>query len=196
MLNNPALKRSGLQSLINPAFVQEQLRRNISRPWYVDSGCSRHMTGDLSQLSNIQEISNDGYAFFAGGEKGKITQMGIVTNGTLQFDRVNYVPELQHSLLSVSQICDKDFSTHFTKKECLILKPGIVIPEDWNKQDDSGVIVRNKARLVVRGFRQIEGLDYTEVYAPVARLEAIRIFLAYASYMGFTVYQMDAASTT
>ena len=60
-----------------------------------------------------------------------------------------------------------------------------------NKQDDSGVIVRNKARLVVRGFRQIEGLDYTEVYAPVARLEAIRIFLAYASHMGFTVYQMD-----
>ncbi|KAI3515632.1 hypothetical protein L1887_14533 [Cichorium endivia] len=60
-----------------------------------------------------------------------------------------------------------------------------------NKQDDSGVIVRNKARLVVYGFRQIEGLDYTEVYAPVARLEAIRIFLAYASYMNFTVYQMD-----
>ena len=60
-----------------------------------------------------------------------------------------------------------------------------------NKQDDSGVIVRNKARLVVRGFRQIEGLDYTEVYAPVARLEAIRIFLAYASHMGFTVFQMD-----
>ncbi|XP_076886642.1 uncharacterized protein LOC143536575 [Bidens hawaiensis] len=60
-----------------------------------------------------------------------------------------------------------------------------------NKQDDTGVIVINKARLVVRGFRQVEGLDYTEVYAPVARLEAIRIFLAYASYMGFTVYQMN-----
>lgn len=60
-----------------------------------------------------------------------------------------------------------------------------------NKQHDSGVIVWNKARLVVRGFRQIEGLDYTEVYAIVARLEAIRIFLAYASFMGFMVYQMD-----
>ena len=60
-----------------------------------------------------------------------------------------------------------------------------------NKQDDSGVIVRNKARLVVCGFRQVEGLDYTEVYAPVARLEAIRIFLVYASYMNFTVFQMD-----
>ncbi|XP_076928707.1 uncharacterized protein LOC143592748 [Bidens hawaiensis] len=60
-----------------------------------------------------------------------------------------------------------------------------------NKQDDTGVIVRNKARLVVSGFRQVEGLDYTEVYAIVARLESIRIFLAYASYMGFIVYQMD-----
>ena len=53
------------------------------------------------------------------------------------------------------------------------------------------MIVRNKARLVVRGFRKIEGLDYTKVYAPVARLEAICIFLAYASYMGLTMYQMD-----
>ncbi|XP_076947759.1 putative mitochondrial protein AtMg00820 [Bidens hawaiensis] len=60
-----------------------------------------------------------------------------------------------------------------------------------NKQDDSGVINRNKTKLLVRGFRQVEGLDYTEVYAPVARLEAIRIFLAYASYMDFTVYHMD-----
>ncbi|XP_076898498.1 uncharacterized protein LOC143552081 [Bidens hawaiensis] len=49
----------------------------------------------------------------------------------------------------------------------------------------------NKARLVVRGFCHVEGLDYTEVYAPVARLDAIQIFLAYASCMGFTVYQMD-----
>lgn len=45
--------------------------------------------------------------------------------------------------------------------------------------------------MVVCGFRQVEGLDYTDFYAPVARLEAIRIFLAYASYMNFTVYQMD-----
>ena len=44
---------------------------------------------------------------------------------------------------------------------------------------------------MVRGFRKVEGLDYTEVYAPVARLEAIRIFLAYSSYMNFTVYQMN-----
>ncbi|KAL8259939.1 hypothetical protein R6Q59_027892 [Mikania micrantha] len=60
-----------------------------------------------------------------------------------------------------------------------------------NKRYDSGVIIRNKARLVVQGFYQQEGIDYEEVFAPVARLEVIQIFLAYASYMNFIVYQMD-----
>ncbi|GJS18780.1 putative reverse transcriptase domain-containing protein [Tanacetum coccineum] len=55
-------------------------------------------------------------------------------------------------------------------------------------------MVRNKARLVAQGHRQEEGIDYDEVFAPVARIEAIRIFLAFASYMGFIVYQMDVKS--
>ncbi|GJV92356.1 ribonuclease H-like domain-containing protein [Tanacetum coccineum] len=63
-----------------------------------------------------------------------------------------------------------------------------------NKKDERGVVVRNKARLVSQGHRQEEGIDYDEVFAPVARLEAIRIFLAFASYMGFVVYQMDVKS--
>ncbi|GJX24496.1 putative ribonuclease H-like domain-containing protein [Tanacetum coccineum] len=64
-----------------------------------------------------------------------------------------------------------------------------------NKKDERGVVVRNKARLVAQGHRQEEGIDYDEVFAPVARIEAIRIFLAFASYMGFIVYQMDVKST-
>jgi hypothetical protein len=59
-----------------------------------------------------------------------------------------------------------------------------IIGTKWvfrNKQDDQGVIVRNKARLVAKGFSQVEGLDFGETFAPVARLEAIRILLAYAS---------------
>ncbi|XP_076902964.1 uncharacterized protein LOC143557881 [Bidens hawaiensis] len=60
-----------------------------------------------------------------------------------------------------------------------------------NKKDDKGVIIRNKARLIVQGISQREGLYYDETYAPVARLEAIRLFLAYASYMNFKVCQMD-----
>ncbi|GJU52847.1 putative ribonuclease H-like domain-containing protein, partial [Tanacetum coccineum] len=63
-----------------------------------------------------------------------------------------------------------------------------------NKKDERGVVVRNKARLVAQGHRQEEGIDYDEVFAPVARLEAIRIFLAFASYKGLIVYQMDVKS--
>ncbi|GJV86634.1 putative ribonuclease H-like domain-containing protein [Tanacetum coccineum] len=63
-----------------------------------------------------------------------------------------------------------------------------------NKKDERGIVVRNNARLVAQGYTQEEGIDYDEVFAPVARIEAIRIFLAYASYMGFIVYQMDVKS--
>ncbi|KAJ9553558.1 LOW QUALITY PROTEIN: hypothetical protein OSB04_017603 [Centaurea solstitialis] len=63
-----------------------------------------------------------------------------------------------------------------------------------NKKDENGVVVRNKARLVAQGFCQEEGIDYEKTFAPVARLEAIRIFLAYASHRGFKVYQMDVKS--
>ncbi|GJW96074.1 putative ribonuclease H-like domain-containing protein [Tanacetum coccineum] len=63
-----------------------------------------------------------------------------------------------------------------------------------NKRDARGIVVRNKARLVAQGHRQEEGIDYDEVFAPVARIEAIRLFLAFASYLGFMVYQMDIKS--
>nr|GEZ09837.1 hypothetical protein [Tanacetum cinerariifolium] len=63
-----------------------------------------------------------------------------------------------------------------------------------NKKDERGIVIRNKARLVAQGHTQEEGINYDEVFAPVARIEAIRLFLAYASFMGFTVYQMDVNS--
>ncbi|GJX37796.1 putative ribonuclease H-like domain-containing protein [Tanacetum coccineum] len=63
-----------------------------------------------------------------------------------------------------------------------------------NKKDERGIVVRNKARLVAQGYTQEEGIDYDEVFAHVARIEAIRLFLAYASFMGFIVYQMDVKS--
>ncbi|GJW16586.1 ribonuclease H-like domain-containing protein [Tanacetum coccineum] len=62
------------------------------------------------------------------------------------------------------------------------------------KENKRGTIIKNKARLVAQGYRQEEGVDYDEVFAPVARIEAIRLFLAFASFMGFTVYQMDVKS--
>jgi hypothetical protein len=72
-----------------------------------------------------------------------------------------------------------------------------VIGTKWvlgNKQDENGVVTRNKARLVAQGFTQVEGLDFEETYAPVARLEAIRMLLAYAAHHDFKLYQLDVKS--
>nr|GFA17139.1 copia protein [Tanacetum cinerariifolium] len=60
-----------------------------------------------------------------------------------------------------------------------------------NKHDEEQTVIRNKSRLVVRGYRQEEGIDFKESFASVARMEAIRIFLAYAAHKSFTMFQMD-----
>jgi hypothetical protein len=89
---------------------------------------------------------------------------------------------------------------NFTRNEVwhLVPRPNQnVVGTKWvfhNKQDDNGVVTRNKARLVAKGYPQVEGLDFDETYAPVARLESIRILLAYATYHGFKLYQMDMKS--
>jgi hypothetical protein len=89
---------------------------------------------------------------------------------------------------------------NFTRNEIwhLVPRPNQnVVGTKWvfrNKQDEHGVVIRNKARLVAKGYSQVEGLDFGETYAPVARLESIRILLAYATYHGFKLYQMDVKS--
>ncbi|GJW50646.1 retrovirus-related pol polyprotein from transposon TNT 1-94 [Tanacetum coccineum] len=69
-----------------------------------------------------------------------------------------------------------------------------IINTKWifkNKKDESSLVIRNKARLVAVGYCQQEGIDYDETFAPVARIEAIRLFLAYVAHKDFTVFQMD-----
>ena len=72
-----------------------------------------------------------------------------------------------------------------------------VIGTKWvfrNKMDETGIVTRNKARLVAKGYSQEEGINFDETFSPVARLEAIGIFLAYAAHANFKVYQMDVKS--
>ena len=72
-----------------------------------------------------------------------------------------------------------------------------VIGTKWvfkNKSDEKEIITRNKARLVAQGYSQVEGLDFDETFAPVARLESVRLLLAIACHLKFTVYQMDVKS--
>ncbi|GKE67266.1 putative ribonuclease H-like domain-containing protein, partial [Tanacetum coccineum] len=65
----------------------------------------------------------------------------------------------------------------------------------WNKKDERGIVIKNKARLVAQGYTQEEEIDYDEVFAPVSRIEAIRLFLAYALFKDFVVYQMNVKSS-
>nr|GEU91839.1 Gag-Pol polyprotein [Tanacetum cinerariifolium] len=64
-----------------------------------------------------------------------------------------------------------------------------------NKRDEENTVIRNKSRLVAKGYAQKEGVDFEESFAPVARLEAVRLFIAYAAHKSFTVYQMDVKTT-
>nr|GEZ19300.1 retrovirus-related Pol polyprotein from transposon TNT 1-94 [Tanacetum cinerariifolium] len=73
-----------------------------------------------------------------------------------------------------------------------------VINMKWlwkNKRDEENTVIRNKSRLMAKGYAQKEGIDFEESFAPVARLEAVRLFIAYAAHKSFTVYQMDVKTT-
>ncbi|GJT80048.1 retrovirus-related pol polyprotein from transposon TNT 1-94 [Tanacetum coccineum] len=72
-----------------------------------------------------------------------------------------------------------------------------IIGSKWvfkNERGENGIVIKNKARLVAQGYNQQEGINYDETFAPVARLEEIRIFLAFSTYMNFIIYQMDVKS--
>ncbi|GJX43719.1 retrovirus-related pol polyprotein from transposon TNT 1-94 [Tanacetum coccineum] len=101
-----------------------------------------------------------------------------------------WIEEMQDELhqfdkLKVWELVDKPFSKMIIKLKWL-----------WkNKKDEDQTVIRNKARLVAKGYAQEEGIDFEESFAPVARLEAIQIFVAYAAHKSFPIYQMDVKTT-
>nr|GEV45835.1 hypothetical protein [Tanacetum cinerariifolium] len=102
----------------------------------IDSGCLRHMTGNMSYLSDFEEL-NGGYVAFGGNPKGdKISGKGKIRTGKLDFVDVYFVKELKFNLFSVLQMCDKKNSVLFTDTECLVLSPDFKLP------DESQVLLR------------------------------------------------------
>nr|GEV40197.1 putative ribonuclease H-like domain-containing protein [Tanacetum cinerariifolium] len=96
----------------------------------IDSGCSRHMIGNMSYLSNFKEL-NGGYVAFGGNPKGgKISKKGKTRTGKLDFDDVYFVEKLKFNLFSVSQICDKKNSVLSTDTECLVLSLEFKLPDE------------------------------------------------------------------
>nr|GFA45556.1 ribonuclease H-like domain-containing protein [Tanacetum cinerariifolium] len=96
----------------------------------INSGCSRHITGNMSYLSDFEEL-NGGYVAFGGNPKGgKIFGKGKIKTSKLDFDDVYFVKELKFNFFSVSQMCDKKNSVLFTNTECLILSPDFKLPNE------------------------------------------------------------------
>nr|GEU44740.1 putative reverse transcriptase domain-containing protein [Tanacetum cinerariifolium] len=96
----------------------------------IDSGCSRHMIGNMSYLSDFEEL-NGGYVSFGGNQKGgKISGKGKIRTGKLDVDDIYFVKELKFNLFSVSQMCDKKNSVLFTDTECLVLSPDFKFPDE------------------------------------------------------------------
>ncbi|KAI3672740.1 hypothetical protein L6452_38838 [Arctium lappa] len=88
--------------------------------WYLDSGCSRHMTEQKDLLTEYKE-ENGPSMTFGGNGKEYTRGFGVLSNGTTTFKRVDYVDGLKHNLLSISQLCDKDYEVHFSKKACSVV---------------------------------------------------------------------------
>nr|GFA44784.1 retrovirus-related Pol polyprotein from transposon TNT 1-94 [Tanacetum cinerariifolium] len=134
--------------------------------WYLDSGCSKHMTGDRSQLINFVQK-------FLGTVKSKN-------------DHVAKIIAIQEELNEFERLEVWELVPRSDKVMVITLKWIYKV-----KLDELGGILKNKARLVACGYRQEEGIDFEESVAPVARLETIRIFLEYAAHKNMVVYQMD-----
>ncbi|GKA95537.1 ribonuclease H-like domain-containing protein [Tanacetum coccineum] len=96
----------------------------------IDSGCSRHMTENMSYLIDYEEIDG-GYVAFRGNPKGgKITGRGTIKTGNLDFENVYFVKELKFNLFSVSQMCDKKNSVLFNDTECIVLSPNFKLTDE------------------------------------------------------------------
>ncbi|KAI3728115.1 hypothetical protein L6452_16745 [Arctium lappa] len=113
---------------VSTSKVNQQLKGKSI--WHVDSGCSRHMTGNMSCLKNFKKIDGGHVAFGSTPDGGKISGKGDVTKGKMTFEDVFYVEQLRYNLLSVSQVCDKQHSILFTDSECIILAPGFKVVDE------------------------------------------------------------------
>ncbi|GKB60249.1 putative ribonuclease H-like domain-containing protein [Tanacetum coccineum] len=120
----------------------------------------------------------------------------INTVGTKDADDEPMMPNLEDTGIFGNAYDDEDFVAGGDMNN-LVSSIFRAIGTKWvyrNKKDKRGIVIRNKARLVAQGYTQEEGINYDEVFAPVARIEAIWLFLAYASFKDFVVYQMDVKS--
>ncbi|GKA36250.1 hypothetical protein Tco_0722741 [Tanacetum coccineum] len=134
--HSPSLRPFKKTTILRTDFSKQKVNtakdyphRALKNKGIVDSGCSRHMTGNKAYLAKFQDFNGGLVAF--GGSKGNITGKGKIKTGKLDFNDVCFVKELQHfNLFSVSQMCDKKNKVLFTNSECLVLSPEFKLPDE------------------------------------------------------------------
>ncbi|GJX28875.1 copia protein [Tanacetum coccineum] len=211
-----------MTNVFNKAHSTGNAQQDLDEKGVIDSGCSRHMTRNMSYLTDFEEIDG-GYVAFGGtkaicdiyrlcSKSSPDARFKPSSNGEKKVDgdpskederddqekddNVNSTNNVNtasdgNSTNNVNAVIYTLMLLHRTPtKEEMTKKFG----RTWNKKDKRGIVIKNKERLVAQGYTQEEGINYDEVFAPVARIEAIRLFLAYALFKDFVVYQMDVKS--
>ena len=100
--------------------MQEHNAGEPDDTWYIDSGCSKHMTGNLNYLRDFKPTQTFQDVTFGNNMTAQIKGYGNITNGNFTIKKVAYVDDLKHNLISVSQLCDNDLEVLFTKQRSLI----------------------------------------------------------------------------
>nr|GEY93834.1 retrovirus-related Pol polyprotein from transposon TNT 1-94 [Tanacetum cinerariifolium] len=210
--------------------------------WIIDSGCSKHMTGNRALLTNFVEkflgtvrFGNNDFAGIAGYREeihesvnvnfdeiskmaskqfslepglSNLNETGKSSTTNVETSNVEVSSNEEEVFHESSESFQEESSSSSLNDVCLtklklwrlVSRPEgkTIIKTKWifnNKKDESSLVIRNKARLVAVGYSQQEGIYYDETFAPVARIEAILLFLAYAAHKDFTVFQMDVKTT-
>nr|GEV99333.1 ribonuclease H-like domain-containing protein [Tanacetum cinerariifolium] len=130
LTRSPSSKTSNSPPRVTAVKAPGNPQHALKDKGVIDSECSRYMTGNVSYLSNFEEL-NSGYVAFGGNPKGgKIFRKGKIKTSKLDFDDVYFVKELKFNLFSVSQMCDKKNNVLFTDTECLVLSHDFKLPNE------------------------------------------------------------------
>nr|GEZ51916.1 copia protein [Tanacetum cinerariifolium] len=195
----PSPKQTGLGKGNSNLFMAGSLPKTIWSQVNAIEGFTISNSIDILNHLCLQTLSyyKPYIQFFTSHHYPKLTMVPLTST-----DTHNIVAFLSKSNASEGFDQIMDFLIAHTIQYALVVlvdlpKGKRAIGSKWvfrNKKDNRRIVIKNKARLVAHGHTQEEGIDYDEFFAPVARIEAIRLFLAYASFMGFIVYQMDVKS--
>nr|GEW58664.1 uncharacterized mitochondrial protein AtMg00810-like [Tanacetum cinerariifolium] len=130
---SPSPKASTFPKVIAAKAPMVNVVKGVHRNWdkgVIDSGCSRNMIGNMSYLSDFEELNGRYVAFGGNPNGGKISGKGKIKTGKLDFDDVYFVKELKFNLFSVLQMCDKKNNVLFADTECLVLSPKFKLPDE------------------------------------------------------------------